>query len=917
MNKYFPYYRKNSWINLLLLLNLIYFANGCKKNILDNYEDPQNYKGYVVLAEKYYDKNQLDSAYYYLLKIKKFFPTPPQNIDSTLVGLPNTLMAFYFEDMNLPDSALIYHKKAYMDRFLFFGEKHPETSKSINNLGLLFQKYTEYNMAKSYFLEAISLVKYYPKYQKEYYKYTLNLSNNYYLNKDFNTSLKLLNNLSIDLEDENIGNIYLAKANNYMSLKDFNKSIYFLNKAYPLFNNNLLRKAQLANNLGNAYSNLNKEAMALSYYKNALDIRNSNNHIVSNNELGEVHANISSSYLKLNELQKAYIHLEQAKKYYLKNNPTNQLAISNIEENIGQYHLKRFDVESALKSYEHSQFIHDSILNTPAIESGNRYLTLANLYMMPPFRDTLKGMFYLNKISKIGFELLQLEALLLNASILINLKKYSEAKITLNRILNIESQIKFENPIKQIDIKLQIATFYVKLNATGKSRFINNQAFKLMNELSIKNDIHFYRNLLKYELIEIQCLLNEQNNSMASIKANEKYLRIDSMQLKNAILSKDRIINELKSSFIDYFFMAKYADKKALLQSFYYPFDKIQYPKSKHNSLFIRYRVAQDKIIIWTEINGKKDVLVKTMVNPLEKSILSLRNAIKEMPSAGEKSKINYKDIYHNLIKNLSLNLLPDIPQETQSIQIFADQILSIIPFEILINPKFHKKALIENYSISYHFITSSISQSPKKDLKRKILAFSPDFQEDSRGFANLKYSETEIKNISEYIPTVTYIKDEANVKNFKKEAPSYHLIHLATHSDPNLNSEEGGALIFSESKRKEEPSILYANEINTLNIGANLVVLSACQSSIGQYTPTQGMNSIAQAFLNSGAKSVVTSLWQVDDRSTAQFMEIFYSYLSKGFSKNKALQFTKKKMMNKMPYYWAPFILMGETGNI
>ena len=916
MNRYFQYYHKNSWINLLLLLNLICVTSSCKKNLLDKEEVPQNYKGYMVLAEKYYDNNQLDSAYYYLLKIKKFFPTPPKDIDSTLVGLPNTLMAFYFEDMNQPDSAMIYHKMAYKDRFLFYGENHPETSKSVNNLGLLFQKYSEYNTAEVYFSEAISMVKDYQKYQKEYYKYTLNLSNNYYLDKDFNTSLKLLNNLSIDLEDENIGNIYLAKANNYMSLKDFNKSIYFFKKAYPLFNNNLLRKAQLANNLGNAYSNLNQETKALFYYKKALEIRNNDQH-VSYNELGEVHANISSSYLKLNELQKAYTHLEQAKKYYLNNNPVDQLAISNIEESIGQYHLKRFDVESALKSYEHSQFLHDSILNTPAIESGNRYLTLANLYMMPPFRDTLKGLFYLNKISKVGSELLQLEALLFNTSILINLRKYTEAKNTLHRILKVESQINFENSTKQIDIKLQIATFYVKLKETGKSRYLNNQAFELMNALSIKNDISYYRNLLKYELMEIQCLLNEQNNSIVSKKANEKYLWIDSMQTKNSFLKKDRMINELKSSFIDYFFIAKSDDKKALLHSFYYPFDKNQYPNSNHNSLFIRYKVVQDKIIIWTEINGKKDVLVRTIVNSLDKSILSIRNAIREMPSAGEKSKVNYKDIYHTLIKKLSLNLLPDIPVETKSIRFFPDQILSILPFEILVNPKDLKKSLIENYSISYHFMTYPKIQGPKKDLKRKILAFSPDFQEDSRGFANLNYSDTEIKNISEYFPTVPFKKGEASVKNFKKEAPSYHWIHLATHSDPNLNSEEGGALIFSENIHKDEPSILYANEINTLNIGANLVVLSACQSSIGHYTPTQGMNSIAQAFLNAGAKSVVTSLWQVDDRSTAQFMEIFYGYLSKGFPKNKALQFTKKKMMNKMPYYWAPFILMGETRNI
>ena len=422
MNRCFLYYGKTSWVNLLLLLNLICFSSSCEKKLLDKEELPQNYTGFVVLAEKYYDNNQLDSAYYYLLKIKKFFPVPPPDIDSTMVGLPNTLMGFYFEDMNQPDSALIYHKMAYQDRFLYFGKNHPETSKSINNLGLLFQRYSEYNTAEAYFTKAISLVKDFQIYQKEYLKYTLNLSNNYYLDKNFITSITLLNSLSFDKEDENVGNIYLAKDNCYISLKDFNKAIYYFKKAYPLFDKNLIRKAQLANNLGNAYSNLNQETKALLYYKKALEIRKIIPNI-TNNELGEIHANISSSYIKLNELEKASFHFEQAKKYYLNNNPVNQLALSNIEEIIGQYHVMRFDIESAIKSYEQSQFLHDSILNTPSIESGNRYLTLANLYMQPPFRDTFKGLFYLKKVNKTGSELLQLEALLLNTSNLINHKK--------------------------------------------------------------------------------------------------------------------------------------------------------------------------------------------------------------------------------------------------------------------------------------------------------------------------------------------------------------------------------------------------------------------------------------------------------------------------------------------------------------
>lgn len=82
-----------------------------------------------------------------------------------------------------------------------------------------------------------------------------------------------------------------------------------------------------------------------------------------------------------------------------------------------------------------------------------------------------------------------------------------------------------------------------------------------------------------------------------------------------------------------------------------------------------------------------KRCFFRKMPIPLDKSILSIRNAIREMPSAGEKSKVNYKDIYRVLVEKLSCSLLPDIPLETESILFFPDQILSILPFEILVHP--------------------------------------------------------------------------------------------------------------------------------------------------------------------------------------------------------------------------------------
>lgn len=902
--------------NFLIGLLLGILAISCKDDQITVKDTPKSYSNYLALAENSYDNNHLDSTYFYLINIRALFPQIPKNIDSAKVGLTNTLFGFYYEDMNQPDSALFYYQLAYQDKIKYFKDNHPEVSKSINNIGLLYQKYAEYSKARQYFLEAISLVMKFSNYEDEYIKYSINLGNNFYLENDFASSLKVLNNLSKYSNKENDSNIYMAIANNFIGLKEFEMALSYFHKAYQLGGKNLRRKAQLANNIGNAYSRVNQENLALYYYKKSLEIRR-NIQNISDNEYGEIYANISTSLLTQNELIFAHDNLNIAKRYYLKNNPINQAALAGIEENFGQLYLKKNDIEAALKSYKQAQFIHDSILFTQGIENGYRYLTLASLYMMPPFRDTLRGLYYIEKIENVPSKSLKIDKLLLLTAILIHQNKIKEAKQNLIEIQNKVSNYSFDNPIKHIETTLQIASFFEKINDIKESRINNAKGFKLIHQLPCRDDISFYHNVLKYYQIETLLLLKENNYLKASKVAQEKYLYIDSIQKINAILKKDRFVNEIKTSFIDYFFDTKTYKKKELLNSIYYPYTTEKFPKTEQNVLFIRYWLTQNQLIIWTKRNKKIEVVIKKLDGPLDKTILSVRNAIRELPFAGEKSKKNYEVIYQKLIEKLSNLLVPVIPEGIQNIILFPEHILTIFPFEILFQQKDSHKMLIEKYAISYHTITTNENIKTNKVLKREVLAFSPNFEGDDRGLANLKYSEIEIQKISKHLPTVQIKDKNASVLNFKNEAPKYNIIHIATHSNPNLNAEEGGELIFTKNIDKKKPSSLYASQISSLKIGANLVVLSACQSSIGHYTPSQGMNSIAQSFLNGGASSVITSLWQVDDRSTAEFMNTFYFYLSKGFTKNKALQFTKKKMMIQTPYYWAPFILIGDSGRI
>ena len=105
--------------------------------------------------------------------------------------------------------------------------------------------------------------------------------------------------------------------------------------------------------------------------------------------------------------------------------------------------------------------------------------------------------------------------------------------------------------------------------------------------------------------------------------------------------------------------------------------------------------------------------------------------------------------------------------------------------------------------------------------------------------------------------------------------------------------------------------------EIFSLNLNADLVTLSSCFSGFGEIDPNEGNLGIYRSFLLAGAKSVIISLWNVEDESTSILFSKFYEYLKAGNSKSKSLRLAKMDLKNNPkyshPFYWAPFILIGK----
>jgi CHAT domain-containing protein len=163
----------------------------------------------------------------------------------------------------------------------------------------------------------------------------------------------------------------------------------------------------------------------------------------------------------------------------------------------------------------------------------------------------------------------------------------------------------------------------------------------------------------------------------------------------------------------------------------------------------------------------------------------------------------------------------------------------------------------------------------------------------------------------------------DASETAVKREAAQARIVHFACHGVLDDRNPLGSALALSaEGEADGQPSaedgFLRAYEIlEKVRLNADLVVLSACESGLGVEMKNEGIVGITRAFQYAGAKSVMVSLWEILDKSTSQLMTEFYRQLKTGKRKDDALQQAQVKLLKnspyRHPYYWAPFVLVGD----
>jgi CHAT domain-containing protein/Tfp pilus assembly protein PilF len=188
-----------------------------------------------------------------------------------------------------------------------------------------------------------------------------------------------------------------------------------------------------------------------------------------------------------------------------------------------------------------------------------------------------------------------------------------------------------------------------------------------------------------------------------------------------------------------------------------------------------------------------------------------------------------------------------------------------------------------------------------------------------------LTHSRGEVLKIASLFPpgqVRSYFDGDASEENVKAnpDLRNARWLHFAVHGFVDEVQPEYSGLVLSMDGDTKENGLLQVYEIFNLDLSADLVVLSACDTALGKNVRGEGLLGVSRALLYAGAASVVVSLWQVADESTSDLMVRFYRHLIATGDKAQALRLSKLELIQEgrydRPYYWAPFILIGRPGS-
>jgi CHAT domain-containing protein len=356
---------------------------------------------------------------------------------------------------------------------------------------------------------------------------------------------------------------------------------------------------------------------------------------------------------------------------------------------------------------------------------------------------------------------------------------------------------------------------------------------------------------------------------------------------------------------------------------------------------------------------GQPDwVELKTNRSEIDDAVLALRGALRSQSPDSQFRPIArrvYDEVFGPIVGKLS---------NKREILISPDGALNLLPFAALIDPQNH--FAVEKYCFTY--LTSGRDlfrlQARNQSVQPPVIVADPVFDKTDdvrvdeldkaerlssdfhQQFDRLAATAQEATELNKLLKDAVSLINTGATETAIKRVNRPSILHIATHGfflpnqpavDPSGSSESSpqesvsaitengllraglaltGANKFSGGNG--EDGILTAYEISSLDLrGTQLVVLSACETGLGDLQNGEGVYGLRRAFLLAGAQSELVTLWRVNSQATTSLIENYYRHLACGEGRSKALQHVQTEMLTQHPYFWAGFVPIGQWDRV
>lgn len=337
----------------------------------------------------------------------------------------------------------------------------------------------------------------------------------------------------------------------------------------------------------------------------------------------------------------------------------------------------------------------------------------------------------------------------------------------------------------------------------------------------------------------------------------------------------------------------------------------------------VEYFAGEDRIEVFAQSpDGKsvwKTIPHADLLSAETQAFLSLLQSRTALQTPGP-----YREAAHHLYNELLAPVLSALEGRPKNLLIVPDAWLAFLPFEALYDEPAAGEGwdrapfLLRRFGIHYAFSLAVLESQRNLHTKaqRNIAQFSPRFQEGQRGLAPLLNSAEEAP-VADMCKSDLFTDERARLEELRRSGGSYGVLHLSTHAAVDT----GGLLPHVEFYDRSA----YLPDIYALSLKADLVVLSACQTALGQFRNGEGVMSLSRAFAYAGGKGLVAGLWTINEGATAGLLRRMYAELRDGAPKPAALQRAKLQYLDdpavpafeKSPYYWAGLVYTGDEAPV